>query len=124
MNFLNIYYPIKVLAVISFVAISTKYWFPAEIFFYLLVSPYAVLYFLSNKNNYRNTKLTVIRAIPAVITFLLVPILLFGIEPDAQAGIALMLGLITQLASISAAEFIILFFINDESANIVGNQQR
>jgi hypothetical protein len=43
-------------------------------------------------------------------------VLLFGIESDAQAGIGLMFGLIIQLASISAAEFIILFFLNGESS--------
>lgn len=91
-----------------------KYWGPTEIGFYLLLSPYAVLYFLANDNNYRSKKLTIIRSIPAALTVLLVPVLVFGIEPDAQAGIGLLAGLIIQLASISAAEFIILFFVNDE----------
>lgn len=116
MSFLKIYNPIKVLAVLSFVSIGIKYWFPSEIIFYLLLSPYAVLYFSSNENNYRNTKLAIIRVIPAIVTFLLVPILLFGIEPDAQAGIGIVLGLIIQLASISTAEFIILFFLNGENS--------
>jgi hypothetical protein len=116
MSFRKVYLPIKVLALLSFVSIGIKYWGPIEVGFYLLLSPYAVLYFLSNENNYRNTKLTIIRCIPAALTFLIVPVLLFGIESDAQAGIGLMFGLIIQLASISAAEFIILFFLNGESS--------
>ena len=116
MSFLKIYIPIKALAVFSLASIGIKYWFPSEIIFYLLLAPYAVLYFLSNANNYRNTKLTIIRSIPAILTFLVVPMLLFGIEPDAQAGIGIMFGLIIQLASISASEFIILFFLNGENS--------
>ncbi len=116
MSFLKVYNPIKALAVLSFVSIAIKYWFPSEMIFYLLLSPYAVLYFLSNENNYRNTKLATIRVIPATITFVLVLFLLFGIESDAQAAIGLVLGLIIQLVSISTAEFIILFFINGEGS--------
>jgi len=114
MNFRKVFHPIRALAVLAFVAIAIKYWGPSEIGFYLLLLPYAVLYFLSNDNNYRNTKLAVIRFIPAVFNFILVPVLLFGIESDAQAGIGIMFALIMQLVSISAAELIILFFINDE----------
>jgi len=116
MSFRKVYLPIKVLALLSFVSIGIKYWGPSEVGFYLLLSPYAVLYFFSNENNYRNPKLTIIRSIPAVFTFLIVPVLLFGIESDAQAGIGIMFGLIIQLASISAAELIILFFLNGESS--------
>jgi len=116
MNFRKVYIPIKVLALLSFVSIGIKYWAPSEMGFYLLLSPYAVLYCLSNENNYRNTKLTIIRSIPAVFSFLIVPVFLFGLEPDAQAGIGIMFGLIIQLASMSVAEFIILFFLNRESS--------
>ena len=115
MSYRKVYLPIKALALLSFVAIAIKYWGPSEVGFYLLLSPYAVLYFLSNDNNYRNIKLTILRSIPAVLTFLSVPVLLFGIESDAQAGIGIMFGLIIQLASISAAELIILFFLNEEN---------
>jgi len=111
----KIYYPIKVLAALSFVAIAIEYWNAGAVGLALLLSPYGVLFFLSNDNNYRDLKLTVIRIIPAVLTLLLVPWLLFGIESDPQAGIGLMFGVIIQLASISAAEFIILFFINGGS---------
>jgi len=114
MNYKNVYLPIKAFALLSFISTALKYWGPSEVGFYLMLSPYAVLFYLSNANNYRNTKLTIIRSIPAVLTLLLVPFLLFGIEPDAQAGIAIMFGLLLQLASISAAELIILFFLNDE----------
>ncbi|TGE85215.1 hypothetical protein C7Y70_02440 [Pseudoalteromonas sp. KS88] len=114
MNYKNVYLPIKALALLSFISIALKYWGPSEVGFYLLLSPYVVLFYLSNANNYRNTKLSIIRGIPAGLTLLLVPALLFGIEPDAQAGIGLMFGLLLQLASISAAELIILFFLNDE----------
>lgn len=117
MNFRKVYSPIKVLAVLSFVAIAIKYWGPTEVGLYLLLSPYVALYFLSNESNYRNTKLTIIRAIPAIVTLLLVPVLLFGIEADAQAGIGIMFGLIIQLTSISAAEFIIVFFLNGEKTH-------
>ncbi|GHF94447.1 hypothetical protein [Thalassotalea marina] len=116
MNILKIYFPIKILALLSFVSIGIKYWEPTEVGFYLLLSPYAVLIFLSNANNYRNTKLSALRSIPAVLTFLLVPILLFGIQSDAQAGIGVMFGLMIQLASISLAELIILLFVKDKNS--------
>jgi hypothetical protein len=115
MNYGEVYFPIKVLALLSFVSIGVKYWAPSEVGFYLMLSPYAVLYFFSNANNYRNTKLVIIRSIPAVLTILLVPVLLFGLVPDAQAGIGIMFALMFQLASISAAELIILFFINSDN---------
>ena len=116
MSFRKIYIPIKALALLSFVSMGIKYWGASEVGFYLLLFPYAVLYFLSNENNYRNTKLTIIRSIPALLTFLIVPVLLFGLESDAQAGIGIMFALIIQLASISVAEFIILFFLNRGSS--------
>ncbi len=94
MSYRKIYYPIKVLAVWSFVAISIVYWNTGAAGLALLLSPYVVLYFLSNDNNYRDVKLTVIRIIPAIIIFILVPWLLFGIESDPQAGIGLMFGVI------------------------------
>jgi len=40
-------------------------------------------------------------------------VLIFGIEPDPQAGIGIMFLLIMQLAAISASEFVILFFYVD-----------
>ncbi len=116
MNYRKVYFPIKVLALLSFISIGFKYWVPSEVVFYLLLSPYAVIYFLSNDKNYQNIKLTIIRIIPVVLTFLLVPVLLFGIEPDAQAGIGVMFALMIQLTSISAAELIILFFLNEENS--------
>ena len=109
------YYPVKVLAVMSFIAIAFKYWNAGAIGLALLLSPYALLYFLSNDNNYRNIKLTVIRIAPAILTFLLAPWLLFGIASDPQAGIGLMFGAIIQLASIIASELIISFILNGES---------
>lgn len=114
MSYKNVYFPIKAFALFSFVSVALKYWGPSEVGFYLMLSPYAVLFYLSNASNYRNSKLTIIRGISAGLTLLLVPFLLFGIEPDAQAGIGIMFGLLLQLASISAAELVILFFFNDE----------
>ena len=115
MNHYKIYYPIKVFSVLSFIAIAFKYWNAGAVGLSLLLSPYVVIYFLANDNNYRNLKLTLIRAIPAVATFLLVPWLLFCIESDPQAGIGLIFGVVIQLAFISTAELIILFFLNGES---------
>lgn len=115
MKIQNIYLPIKVMALFSFISIGVKYWGPSEVGFYLLLSPYFVLYFFSNEHNYRNKKLTLIRFIPAAVTLLLVPVLLFGIQPDAQAGIALMVYLTIQLSSITLAELIIMFVIKEEA---------
>jgi len=112
MSHLKINDAIKLLAVLSFVAIAIEYRYAGAIGLAFLLSPYVALYYLSSNNNYRTVKVAVIRIIPAIIVYLVVPVLLFGIEPDAQAGIGLMLGVIIQLASISAAELIILFFVD------------
>ena len=112
MSHLKINDAIKLLAVLSFVTIAIEYWHAGAIGLALLLSPYVVLYYFSSNKNYSTVKLAVIRIIPAIIVFLVVPGLLFGIEPDAQAGIGLMFAIIIQLAAISAAELIILFFIN------------
>ncbi len=114
-SYRKIYYPVKILAIFSFIAIALKYWNAGAIGLALLLSPYAVLYFLSNDNNYSRLQLTVIRIVPAIVTYLLVPWLLFGIESDPQAGIGLMFGVMIQLSLISAAEFIILFFIHGKN---------
>ncbi len=115
MSLHKIYYSIKIFAVLSFVAIAIEYWNAGLVGLSLLLSPYAVVYFLANDNNYRNLKFTLIRAIPAISTFLLVPWLLFGIESDPQAGIGLIFGVVIQLAFISAAELIILFFFDGQT---------
>lgn len=115
MSYQKYYYPVKIISVLSFLAIAVEYWNAGAVGLSILLSPYVVLYFLSNGRNYRNLQLTVIRIVPAMVTFLFVPWLLFGIASDAQAGIGLMFGVMIQLSTISAAEFIILFFINGKS---------
>jgi len=107
------YYPVKALAALSLVAVAIKYWMPTEIGFAFMLLPYLVLYFLANANNYRNKRLFLIRIIAALFTIILAPVLIFGIEPDPQAGIGIMFLLVTQLTAISASEFIILFFYAD-----------
>ncbi len=116
MNYRKIYYPIRVLAVLSFIAVAIEYWSPHDhpIGLIILFFPYVALFFLAREHNYRNLKLALFRIVPAVITFSTVPMLLFGIEPDPQAGMSLMLGAIIQSTSIGIAELIILFFLNDE----------
>lgn len=105
---------VKAVALLSFVAIAFEYWSAGAFGLALLLSPYAVIYFLSSENNYRDLKLTLIRITPAIFSFILVVWLLFGIEPDPQAGIGLMLGVVAQLALISVSELIVFLFINDE----------
>lgn len=105
----KMYYPVKLLALISFLLMAAHDFRPNDIFFYLLLSPYAVLFYLANSNNYVQTNVAVLRLIAAVITFMIAP-LYFYIESDPQAGIGEVLYLILQLTAISAAEFIILFF--------------
>jgi len=107
------YYPVRALAVISLVAVAIKYWMPTEIGFAFMLLPYLVLYFLANANNYRNKRLFLIRIIAALFTIILAPVLIFGIEPDPQAGVGIMFLLVTQLTAISASEFIISFFYAD-----------
>jgi len=107
------YYPVKALAALSLVAVAIKYWMPTEIGFAFVLLPYLVLYFLANANNYRNKRLFLIRIIAALFTIILAPVLIFGIEPDPQAGVGIMFLLVTQLTAISASEFIILFFYAD-----------
>jgi len=104
------YYPVKALAALSLVAVAIKYWMPTEIGFAFMLLPYLVLYFLANANNYQNKWLFLIRIIAALFTIILAPVLIFGIEPDPQAGIGIMFLLVMQLTAISASEFIILFF--------------
>ena len=77
------------------------------------MSWWIVTYFLANAKNYKNKRLIIIRFIAALFTIILAPVLIFGIEPDPQAGIGIMFLLIMQLAAISASEFIILFFYVD-----------
>ena len=78
-----------------------------------MLLPYLLLYFLANAKNYKNKRLIFIRIIAALLTITLAAVLVFGIEPDPQAGIGIMFLLIMQLAAISASEFIILFFYVD-----------
>ncbi|MEL0641651.1 hypothetical protein V6260_13660 [Pseudoalteromonas aliena] len=113
MNYKKMYYPVRALAVLSLVAVAIKYWMPTEIGFAFMLLPYLVLYYLANANNYRNKRLFLTRIIAALFTIILAPALIFGIEPDPQAGIGIMFLLIMQLAVISASEFIILFFYAD-----------
>ncbi|MBA6408429.1 MULTISPECIES: hypothetical protein [unclassified Pseudoalteromonas] len=113
MNYKKIYYPVKGLAVLSLVAVAIKYWMPTEIGFAFMLLPYLLLYFLANAKNYQNKRLIIIRFIAALFTIILAPVLIFGIEPDPQAGMGIMFLLIMQLAAISASEFIILFFYVD-----------
>ncbi len=112
-NYKKIYYPVKGLAVLSLVAVAIKYWMPTEIGFAFMLLPYLLLYFLANAKNYQNKRLIIIRFIAALFTIILAPVLIFGIEPDPQAGMGIMFLLIMQLAAISASEFIILFFYVD-----------
>ena len=111
MNYKKIYYPVKVLAVLSLVAVAIKYWMPTEIGFAFMLLPYLLLYFLANAKNYQNKRLIIIRFIAALFTIILAPVLIFGIEPDPQAGIGIMFLLIMQLAAISASEF---FYIDND----------
>lgn len=113
MNYKKIYYPVKGLTVLSLVAVAIKYWMPTEIGFAFMLLPYLLLYFLANAKNYQNKRLIIIRFIAALFTIILAPVLIFGIEPDPQAGMGIMFLLIMQLAAISASEFIILFFYVD-----------
>ncbi|HDY91355.1 MAG TPA: hypothetical protein ENH67_17880 [Pseudoalteromonas sp.] len=113
MNYKKMYYPVKALAALSLVAVAIKYWMPTEIGFAFMLSPYLLLYFLANAKNYQNKRLFFIRIIAALFTIILAPVLIFGIEPDPQAGIGIMFLLIMQLAAISASEFVILFFYVD-----------
>ena len=113
MNYKKIYYPVKALAVLSLVAVAIKYWMPTEIGFAFMLLPYLLLYFLANAKNYKNKRLIFIRIIAALLTITLAAVLVFGIEPDPQAGMGIMFLLIMQLAAISASEFIILFFYVD-----------
>jgi hypothetical protein len=115
MSYRKLYYPVNILAVLSFVAIAIEYWSAGVIGLALLLAPYLALYFLSSDDNYRSFKLAIIRVIPAVVTFLFVPWLLFGIESDPQASIGLMFWVMIQLSLISLAELIILFFLKGES---------
>ena len=117
MSHLKINDAIKLLAVFSFFAIAIEYWNAGATGLALLLSPYVVLYYFSSNKNYSTVKLAVIRIIPAIIVFLVVPGLLFGVEPDAQAGIGLMLAILIQLAAISTAELIILFFIHCDNCS-------
>ena len=110
MQYKKTYYAIKALAVLSFAAIAFTYW-GAGLALLLLLSPYAILYFLANSHSFRNTKLTVMRATPAIFSFFIMLGLVFGIQSDPQSGIGVMLGVTAQLASISLAELIILFFL-------------
>ncbi|REL29647.1 hypothetical protein [Thalassotalea euphylliae] len=80
MNYRKIYYSIRALSVLSFFAIAYEYWGAGLISLAILLAPYATLFFLANENKYSNLKLTIARAVSAVVTFLLVPFMLFGIE--------------------------------------------
>ena len=103
--------PIKILSLLSLVFVAVAFWYPSQIGFYLLLIPYLLLLAIARPFNYRSTKLAAIRTIGATITLLMVPALLFGIESDPQAGIAVMFLLIIQMVSLSCAE-LLLFFRN------------
>jgi len=114
MNYHKIYYAVRALAVLSLAIITIEYWNAGALALAILLSPYVTLYILSNENNYRDFKLMVLRVVSALLSFLMVPWLLFGVEADPQAGIGLLFGVIIQLSLISITELIILFIFRND----------
>ncbi|MDB2356114.1 MULTISPECIES: hypothetical protein [unclassified Pseudoalteromonas] len=110
MNINKITYFVKVLAIASFIAICVKYFRPNEISFYLLLTPYLIIYLLSM--DYHNLETACVRACSAVLSFILVPYLVFGVEIDIHAGVGILLALVAQLTVITSSEIIVLFFID------------
>lgn len=115
MNNNKITYSVRALAVISFIAICIKYFRPNEISFYILLTPYLIIYLLSKDDH--DFKSACIRACSAILSVIFVPYLVFGIELDIHAGMGILLIFISQLTAITSSELIILFLLNKGSEN-------
>jgi hypothetical protein len=106
---------IKLAAVISALVVCIMHWHMHVLVLIILFIPYLVLYYLATKSNYKNAKVALLRGTASIAVFIVaIRLGVVGIEMDAQAAIPLFIFVGIQLTAISAAEFIVLFFLTSE----------
>lgn len=107
---LNLYKYIKVLSLISLIAVTYKYWGFGFWEAIIVLLPYLLVFLLANQDAYSSPLLIGCRTIAGVIVSLLCAVLLFGITPSAQAGIGFMFGVVIQYGVIFVSEALIGLF--------------
>lgn len=107
MNFLKTYNIIKLLALVSFIALAYKYVANGLVGVIFMLIPYVLIFFLANKNAYQTTLKVSIRMIGGILVVLLALSLLFYVNDDAQAGIGIMFAVVIQYGVIFVSEAII-----------------
>ncbi|GIU53593.1 hypothetical protein [Shewanella sp. KT0246] len=107
MVILTVFNVIKCLSILSLLAMTWRFWGSGVTATILMMLPYAVVYLLSNKNTYSTSLKTTCRALAGFFVSILAIGLLFGIDPDPQAGIGVMFGVSLQYGVIFISEAII-----------------
>ena len=115
MNQITPYYLVRAMASISLVAIALQYWTMQLLGLAIILMPYFIVLLLANKDAYSSPSRVYSRFFSGVGVSIISIALLFGIESDAQAGIAVLFAVAIQFGIIFVSEAIIGLFTYQES---------
>lgn len=115
MNQLTPYYLARAIASISLVAIALQYWTMQLLALAIILMPYVIVLLLANKGAYSSPLRVYCRFFSGVGISIISIGLLFGVENNAQAGIAVLFAVAIQFGTLFVSEAIIGLFTYEES---------
>lgn len=107
MLYFNIYNFIRLLSTICFVATAYKYGGDGFFGNLFILAPYLIVFLIANKNAYKTKLRLYCRATAGLLVSVLTVGLFIGVEPDAQAAIGIVFGILIQYGVVFVSEAII-----------------